>query len=452
MADLSLSQSMQLKQSLALSQRMLNSLDILQYTALDLKNLVREKLNSNPLIEEVQVEVPAQKKEEYESSYDNFKSYNNYSNTLADANTYDFIVNSIEDKTTLREELIRQASLDCDDIEVLKAFVAECECLDERGFLAENDLYLLENEFDKDILAKALELLQSMEPAGIGAKDLRDCFLIQLLRMDQEYSLAYEILDDQYELFTKRKVQEISKNCNVSVAQVEGAILLISKLDTAPARSYYNESSNYVWADARIFRDKYGKLACELTNNHIPQIRINDSYRQMIAENKFSKEDKSYIKEKMTEAKSLMGAIEDRQSTLLRITNFIIEKQEAFFSGGELKPMTMAEVAQALELHPSTISRALAGKNVETAKGLKDYKSFFSNAIETKGGSESLSSDSIKEAIQRIVDSENTRKPYSDSQISEMLAKDNMNIARRTVAKYREELLIPSKTLRKRFN
>ncbi len=456
-----LSQNTQLRQSLGINAQMRDSLDVLQAPSLELRELLRHKLESNPALEEIAPDFSAPSSPDTEEGneaydgddYDYSYDYLPQKKSDKDASeTYDFLVNSIEYKSTLREELVNQAACDCKDESVVKAFIELCNHLDSRGFLplgiAET---LTADGFTSEQINEALELLKSMEPAGIGASDLRECFLLQLERLDLHDSLAYEIVDEHYDLFVKRKVADLAEKCATTPAKIENAFNVLAKLHTSPAREYEQEEATHIWPDARIYKAKDGSLKCEVLDTFLPRLKISDDYRDMLAKGELEGEGKSYIKEKISEAKALVSSLQERKNTILRITELILKKQKAFFEGGNLQPMTMTNIAEELGINPSTVSRALSGKYLEIPNAIKPYEFFFSTAV-SKNGESALSNNSVKEEIKRIIESENPKKPYSDSEICEILAESSINIARRTAAKYREELGIPVKTLRKRFS
>ena len=292
--------------------------------------------------------------------------------------------------------------------------------------------------------------MQSCEPAGVGARDYRECFMIQLRQKRQENSLAFKILDKAYEFLQKRKVKEIARMLGASPSEVELAISQIAALDLAPAKNFQTEETKAIFADVK-FENIGGKWQASLTKEYLPKLAINDSYRQKIASGAISKkEDKSYIKTKLRDAKNVIEAIEKRQSTLLKIANVILETQIDFFDRGiaHLKPLTMKSVAERLGMHHTTISRAIAEKYAQIETRLLPMRYFFSTGYAKENGF--VSNTSVKDEIKKIVKSENPRKPYSDLQIANMLSDSGLSIARRTIAKYRESLNIPPKNLRKK--
>ncbi|MBR6389196.1 MAG: RNA polymerase factor sigma-54 [Opitutales bacterium] len=441
---------MELRQNISLRQaqkptlKMYQSLKILQASALDLRQIVKSQLESNPMLEEVKADPDT-------VSLDEFEDFGENSSPDAQK-AHDYMLSLQTQTESFEEHLQRQAALEIKDAGVLRAFYYLLSRLDERGFLEEDTLENGQKEgFSKKDLEAALEFLQSCEPSGIGARDLRESFLLQMRQKDGENSLAYKILDKCFDILQKRKIFAIADALDAEPEEVEEAISQIAELDAAPAKNFQSEAAKEILADVK-FEKIDGQWRAALTKEYLPRLRINDAYRQKIASGEISENaDKSYIKTKLRDAKNVIEAIEKRQSTLLEIANVILETQLDFFEkgGGHLKPLTMQEVAKKLGLHHTTISRAIAEKYAQTPSRLLPMRYFFSGGYAQGGGE--ISSTSVKNIIKKIVDAESPRKPYSDTQIANMLEEKGIKIARRTVAKYREELLIPAKSLRKRL-
>lgn len=436
-----LSQNIKLGQIQRPTLKMYQSLKILQASALDLQSLIKSELNENPMLEEI-------KPDSETLSLDGLESG---ASTPGAQKAHDYLLNIQTQSESFEEHLQKQAAMEIKDIEILRAFLFLQNHLDERGFLEADAFECGTREgLKKQNLEKALEFMQSCEPAGVGARDYRECFMIQLRQKRQENSLAFKILDKAYELLQKRKVKEIARMLDTSPSEVEAAISQIATLDLAPAKNFQTEEAKAIFADVK-FEKIGGKWQASLTKEYLPKLAINDSYRQKIASGAISKkEDKSYIKTKLRDAKNVIEAIEKRQSTLLKIANVILETQIDFFEHGiaYLKPLTMKSVAERLGLHHTTISRAIAEKYAQIETKLLPMRYFFSTGYAKENSF--VSNTSVKDEIKKIVKSENPRKPYSDLQIAEMLNDSGLNIARRTIAKYRESLNIPPKNLRKK--
>jgi len=456
-------QTQKLEQGLALTPQLTRSLEILQKPSIELRQTVAEELRTNPLLEDVgAVEISAP--EAAGGAHDDvrlggeardFEIYREPRATVSGGmsqETRDFVMNSIPDKVSLQEYLLNEANLDAKNRDVSLAFANLVGSMDERGFLGKDALQNAHSAgFSEETVQEALKLLRHCEPAGIGAFDMRDSLMLQLKRKKMSESLAYRILDRYYELLMKRKVEDIAQAEKKSARDIEDAIAQIAKLNTSPAYEFTSDEERYITPDLRFFK-KGDKWHVELTNEHVPKLRINPDYREMMAQGRLRKEEESYVKEKIRDGKFLMDAIEQRQKTLLKIGEVILERQLDFFekSPDAMRPMTMQDVADAVELHATTVGRAVADKYAQTPRGILPLKYFFSGGYDS-GGGESIASASVKNKIRDIVAEESPQSPLSDSKIADILARDNINIARRTVAKYREELGIAPKNLRKRF-
>ena len=450
MADIR--QSMRQEQTLALTPQLKKSLEILQAQSLELSKIIDQELKTNPMLEDMSAENVGERPETIGNDYEDY-DFQNYRSTEADQRARDFFLNSIPHRPSLREYLLREANLEAESPKVAGALDALIGSMDERGFLSADALENARNEgFSETEIQDALKILRSAEPSGIGAFDMRDCLLIQLDRKGLRDSLAYKILDARFELLMRRRVAEIAELEDVAPEDVEDAISEIAKLNTSPASEFAQEDEKYISPDIFYKKDADGIWHAELSGDHIPKLRINPEYRQMMADGKLRKEEASYVKEKIRDGKFLMDSIAQRQKTLLRIGDAILERQIDFFEKGKdaVKPMTMQDVADMVELHPTTVGRAVSEKYAQTPYGLLPLKFFFSGGFEAVGG-DSFASVSVKNKIKKIVEDESARAPLSDAKIADMLAEDGINIARRTVAKYREELGIAPKNLRKRF-
>lgn len=441
-----LGQVANLQQNLTLTQQMRRSLEVLQAPTMELREFVNQELNSNPLLEEI--------KEPSEISLDSPEA-----SVAADSDeknkARDFFFNSIADKESFQSHLRTQAALELRNRKVLEDFNFLADYLDERGFIAPEAFEDAEREnLDPDALKEALKFMQTCEPAGVGARDYRECFMIQLKRKHRENSLAYAILESHYELLQKRKIPELAKLFMVQGADIERAIREISELDMSPAKTFGDGDLIYINADLEFYREG-GKWLVRLTNEGVPKLRLDSNYREIIARGGLSKEDLSYFKEKTREGKSVIEAIEMRQSTILKIGEVILEKQRDFFERGEefLKPLTMAQVAEIIGVHPTTVSRAVANKYARLDFKILPLKYFFASGLAHEDGGESeIANTAVKSEIAEIINAEDKSKPLSDGAIADILKSRDIDIARRTVAKYREQLNIPPKSMRKRFD
>ena len=372
--------------------------------------------------------------------------------TSQDAERRQHFFDSLVSSTSLQEHLIQQADLvDLDENQ--KAGINYLiGSLDDRGYLTTSlsDLALLCRQPLK-VIQQAHPILKTLDPPGIGATDLQDCLLIQLQANGRTKSLAWRIVKDQFKLLLRRRIPDISKRLHADIEDVQDAIEEISNLDPSPGRKYGEDTNQVITPDVHVEKDE-GNWVVHLNNEYIPRLRISNVYKEIIARGKLNKQEKEYIQEKMRSGKFLISSIEQRQQTIEKITRSILDFQIDFFEEGlsKLRPLTMTQVADAVGVHETTVSRAIAGKYIKTPHGLFPLKYFFTPGYNSSGG-ESLSNTTIKDMIAHIIEGEDPAKPFSDQAVVNQLAEKDIKIARRTVAKYREELGILPTNLRRRY-
>jgi len=325
--------------------------------------------------------------------------------------------------------------------------------LDEAGYLQATPEELAETSgLDPELIGRALEKVQQFDPAGIAARNLQECLLLQLERLDLKESLAAVILRDFISELEGRKYPVIAKALKISLDEVLAAAKMISDLDPRPGRAYNEEDVHYIVPD--IFVHKIGdEYVVTLNDEGLPNLRINSFYRNALSDSSsVDKQAGEYIQDKMRSAVWLIKSIHQRQRTIYKVTKSIVKFQRAFFDMGieHLKPLVLRDVAEDIEMHESTVSRVTTNKYVQTPQGLFELKYFFNSGINTADG-DSVASESVKSRIKEIVAAEDPKKPYSDQKIVTLLKEQEINIARRTVTKYREMLGIGSSTERKRL-
>ena len=448
--DNKLQNSQKLSQVLTITPEQQRSLDILQKASLELQQFASTLVAENPLLEFDETDYTSAPETIGETS-DDIDEYDSSQTSSTDTQQkHDLFLNSQTDTLHLSEQLINDARIDAETPEIADAFEFLVENLDSRGYLPEDIFAIaLAEGFEKSDTEKALIMLQNSEPLGIGARNLQECFLIQLKGIKLESSLAYSIIENNFDLFTKRRVDEIAKHQNRTITDVEKALEIIAKLSASPAHKYTIEEEKPIFPDVEFFKEDE-TWQVRIAENSSPKLRINSEYRQMIATGTLDDSTATYVKEKIRDAKLVIDAIKQRQITLLKVSKAILLRQQAFLENGTLAPMTRQEIAEDCNLHPTTVGRAISEKNVATPRGIIPLKNFFSISLETDEG-ESVSTKTIKEKIRDILATEDTSKPLSDQQISAELEKLGFVVARRTIAKYREELGIAPKNFRKRF-
>ncbi len=363
-----------------------------------------------------------------------------------------FFFDSLVAETSLQEHLLDQLKM----ADTTPGQVAACEyligALDENGFLPTplSEIGLI-SELPLRDLQEGLVILQSFEPVGIAAVDLQDCLLKQMDARGWEESVAYRIVQEHFPLLVRRRVPELSRKLSQPPQVIHAALEKIAELDPAPGRRFSEDTNQAIAADAEV--EKVGnEWVIHLNNDYVPRLRINKTYKELITKGTLSPKEKEYVRNQMRAGKFLINSIDQRQNTIERITRKILAKQEDFFIQGssKLHPMTMAEVAEEIEVHETTVSRAIANKYLRTPHGLFAFKYFFTPGYSGKDG-DSVSNTSVKEIIGSIVEQEDPKKPLSDRKIVDLLAEKDIKLARRTVAKYREELGIAPTNLRRQY-
>jgi len=377
----------------------------------------------------------------------------NYSYTAEDEERRKHFFDSITSESSLQEELTRQAKLTEAAPGVLKAFDYVVGSLDDSGFLTTPlpDLALSSSLPLADV-QEASRLLKTLEPPGIGAVSLRECLLIQLEATGKKGSVAWQIIRDFYELLLRRRIPELARRVGVSAEAISESMEEIAALDPAPGRRFSEDSNRVVVPDVTVYKDEMGEWIIVLNNDYIPRLRLAPAYKDLLAKGTLAKKDKDYIQDKFRSGKFIISSIEQRQQTIERITREILKFQKDFFEEGpsKLRPLTMSQVADVVGVHETTVSRAIANKYIQTPHGLFDMKYFFTPGYKGESG-ESVSNTSVKDRIAKIIEGENTAHPLSDQQIVAILGKEGITIARRTVAKYREELGILPTNLRRQY-
>jgi RNA polymerase sigma-54 factor len=471
---------MQQTQSLALQQvlspQLQQSLLILQTPLLELRNLVQQEMETNPVLEELPDQpAPDEPSEAEPFEGDNFDNEfqklasldEEWRDYMAQSTSYgatgsrgsreaqdkrQFFFDSIPVQETLHQNLIgqlNQSLLSATDRKAAELIVGN---IDHNGFLQSTpEEMALNSGIPKEDFEKMLALVQTFYPAGVGARDLRECLLIQLRRAGKERSLEYKVVSEHMEDLGRRRFPEIARRMGISVEDVQKAANNIARLNPRPGQVFAAAPQNYVLPDL-VVEKVDGEYQITLNNEQIPHLRISNLYKDIIASGDAqSSEVKNYIRDKIRSGKFLIRSIHQRQQTIFNIAQQIVLRQRDFLEHGpsHLKPMRMGEIADAVGVHETTVSRAVSGKYMATPQGVFEMKYFFTSGYETTTG-ESLSNISVKEAILGLVKHENGSAPLSDHEIVEILGERGIPIARRTVAKYRDELnILPSHMRRK---
>lgn len=418
------------KQKLALTNSMKQSIEILQMPVYDLYKYIQEELERNPVLE------------------GEITNYSLKSNNAEYVSQFAYI----EKKKSLKDYLYEQLLGIKVNNNIENTIKYMIECIDDRGYLVESiqDISNKLNMDEKEVEI-SLKVLQSFDPLGIAARDLRECLLIQAkgkLFFDDKLeviimSYMKYVADNNYKL--------ISENLKITEKEAQDYIDIIKKLEPKPSRGFFTgDETKFIVPDAYVIK-MYKQYTVIMNDSIIPTLNINKYYTNMI--NNIAEGQAKYIKESIVNASNLIKAIEARKNTLCRLLEYVVKNQQNYFEKGMkfLKPMTLNEVATNLEVHPSTLSRAIKDKYIFTSFGTIKIKSLFCSGIYYKDNNEELSVNAIKIKIKKLIQEENKNKPLSDQVICNRLNEENLKISRRTVAKYREDMGIKSSSKRKRI-
>lgn len=357
----------------------------------------------------------------------------------------------------LPEHLIEQLhllELDEDEITIGEFLIWS---INEDGYLScSTDIVAQNLNVPIEKVEKVLRQIQRFEPVGIGARTLQECLLIQLEDREPRDELAVEIMKNHFDDFSNKRFEKIAKNLNIELAAIKGVIEEISHLNPKPGEGYFSPHHNVVVPDLTVERDEDDEFRIILHDSNVPHLRINNRYKELLlkkATNKQQTRDaKEFVKKRLESARWLINSIHQRRLTILRVIETLVEKQREFFEGGPeyIKPMILKDIADEIGMDISTISRVTNGKYVQTEHGVFELKYFFSEGLKRDDGDD-VSNRRIKQRIKEIIDIESPRDPLNDQTIADLLKKEGMNVARRTVAKYREQMMIPVSRLRRKI-
>jgi RNA polymerase sigma-54 factor len=480
-------QGTQLRQELKINPRLYQAMDLLYMPLLDLQQHIKQEMLNNPFLE---LEEPAvsedevaaaekdkekderEKKEENEIDWeeillDGFDS----GGRRAEYEDREFFEPVTVEKRDLYDHLQDQLALL--RVSHRQMLIGEeiIGNIDENGYLTcsledirsgLNQWIEIESPDDEDNDApltpielseveEMLGILQGFDPPGIAARNLRECLLLQLRDGDQHDTLAFRIVDRHFEQLINHRWSEISKELGITPREVQTAADEIAKLDPKPGLKYAAPSDNYIVADLVVEKID-GDYLVFLNDTSLPRLRLSRTYREIARDkSKYKGENKEFISSKLNSANWMIQAIEQRRQTMLKVMNFIVDRQREFFEKGVqyLRPLTLREVAEVINMHESTVSRVTNEKFVQTPRGVLPLKFFFSSGLSTTSG-EDVSARGIKARIQKLVSDENPKRPLTDQAIVNILREEGIQIARRTVAKYRDQLGILSARMRKR--
>lgn len=407
----------------------------LQANQMELTRMATQALNANPALEELPPPPTDDEAEPFTPDY-------------GATRRHDYLMDSLPQQTTLSahlEEQVLQSALPADIEAAALELIAH---LDTRGFFSDppDTLHL-----PRELFRKALRVVQDLEPAGVGARDLRESLLLQMQRKGETDSLPYRLVRDHWDALVRHRYAETARELGLSETQISAAAHHISRLNPDPGSLFAPVESLVIVPDILV-EIQQGKPVAKLTGEMVPRLTLSQQYREMLAEHGESAELRRYLSTCFREGRELIQAIEKRQETILSIAQAIVARQSAFFlrDASHLLPMKMEDIAEDTQLHVSTISRAVNGKYLRCAHGVYELRFFFSAALPATASGESVSAEFIRSRIRALVESESPAKPYSDAKLEKLLAQEGARVARRTIAKYREQLRILPASLRKR--
>ncbi|EII0057170.1 RNA polymerase factor sigma-54 [Shigella sonnei] len=470
---------LRLSQQLAMTPQLQQAIRLLQLSTLELQQELQQALESNPLLEQIDTHEEIDTRETQDSetldtadaleqkempeelpldaSWDTIYTAGTPSGTSGDYIDDELPVYQGETTQTLQDYLMWQVELTPFSDTDRAIATSIVDAVDDIGYLTVPLEDILESmgdeEIDIDEVEAVLKRIQRFDPVGVAAKDLRDCLLIQLSQFDKTTPWLEEarlIISDHLDLLANHDFRTLMRVTRLKEDVLKEAVNLIQSLDPRPGQSIQTGEPEYVIPDVLV-RKHNGHWTVELNSDSIPRLQINQHYASM-CNNARNDGDSQFIRSNLQDAKWLIKNLESRNDTLLRVSRCIVEQQQAFFEQGEeyMKPMVLADIAQAVEMHESTISRVTTQKYLHSPRGIFELKYFFSSHINTEGGGEA-SSTAIRALVKKLIAAENPAKPLSDSKLTSLLSEQGIMVARRTVAKYRESLSIPPSNQRKQL-
>ncbi|HFZ8996138.1 TPA: RNA polymerase factor sigma-54 [Citrobacter freundii] len=470
---------LRLSQQLAMTPQLQQAIRLLQLSTLELQQELQQALESNPLLEqtdlheEIETLTPPESEpldaadaleqkempEELplDASWDEIYTAGTPSGTSGDYIDDELPVYQGETTQSLQDYLMWQVELTPFSDTDRAIATSIVDAVDDTGYLTvsleEIQESMGDDEIGLDEVEAVLKRVQRFDPVGVAAKDLRDCLLIQLSQFDKTTPWLEEarvIISNHLDLLANHDFRTLMRVTRLKEDVLKEAVNLIQSLDPRPGQSIQTGEPEYVIPDVLV-RKHNGRWTVELNNDSIPRLKINQHYAAM-CNGARNDADSLFIRSNLQDAKWLIKSLESRNDTLLRVSHCIVEQQQAFFEQGEefMKPMVLADIAQAVEMHESTISRVTTQKYLHSPRGIFELKYFFSSHVNTEGGGEA-SSTAIRALVRKLIAAENPAKPLSDSKLTSLLSEQGIMVARRTVAKYRESLSIPPSNQRKQL-
>ncbi len=489
---LEIKQELRLSQQLVMTPQLQQAIKLLQLSRLELAGVVEQELQENPVLEETQdVEEERSSAQAAEAQLGSAGEaersetaaaeqsgdatvtdreptdaekiadvdWQNYMDAypqtgmapMRDDEDRPSIENTLSRRTTLAEHLNWQLGLSSFDPEESEAAEWIIGNVDDDGYLQSSVEEISHQAgFAPDLVAETLSKIQGFDPVGVAARDLRECLLIQAKALGLQDPLVLRILDEHVPALTRRDFRGIARTLGITIEEVSAAADVIGQLEPKPGRAFGGEEAVYIIPDIYVYKVA-DEFHIQLNEDGLPKLRISNLYRDVLGKDKSTpKETKEYVQDKVRSALWLIKSIHQRQRTIYKVMQSIIRHQREFFERGiaHLKPLNLRDVAEDIEMHESTVSRVTTNKYVHTNQGIFELKFFFNSSINRTDG-DAIASESVKEKIRKIIGAEDPRRPLSDQRIAEMLKAGQIDIARRTVTKYREAMNILSSTKRR---
>ena len=440
---------------------MQQSLQFLQAPALELQSLVQQEIEINPVLEESPDEGKPEtdaddwdkQLKELRQKDEEWREYFAQSNTPAAsynpeaAERRQFLFDSQVEAPHLADHLMRQLTLSTSTPDMIRVGEEIIGNIDDAGFLKVQLVEVAQSaRVEYAVAQTTLDLIQTFDPVGVAARDLRECLLIQITRLGKSNELEAQMVAHYLPELGRKKYQDIARAMKVPLERVQAAAQFVATLQPRPGSCFSSDDKQNI-VQAELSVQKVGdEWVVVMNDDPVPRLRISDTYKDLLVSNGHDAGLREYLKEKIRAGKFLIKCLHQRQTTIFNIATEIVKRQRAFFDQGvaHLKPLTMNQVAEVVGVHETTVSRAIANKYVQTPYGLFDLKYFFTPGYQTASG-EVMSNTSVKDAIQDLISRESATKPLSDQEIVKILSERGIPLARRTVAKYRSELgLLPS--------
>jgi len=472
---------LKLSQKLILTPQLQQSIKLLQLPLLELSQDINQELMSNPLLEETVEREPEEKgdtpemrleEEPYQEAYDDsetplekifgFTTDSYFEERESDGRDLGYFQENAEDvqtffernrkKIDLYEHLLWQLRLSHVSEEIGKPAEMIINNLNEDGYLQASLQEIAEAaEVDIKIAEEALAFVQKLDPPGVGARDLQECLLLQLEPLNLKGTLVENILLEGFQELEGKKYKQLALKFKMSLDDIFAAVRIIEGLEPRPGRNYSSDEPAHIIPDVYV-EEVDGNFVITLNDEGIPKLRLSNYYKKLLSNKKsLGQEEKQFLEEKLRAAIWLLKSLDQRNRTIYRVTESILKFQEDFFRKGHkyLKPLNLKDVAEDMGMHESTISRVTSNKYVQCPQGLLSFRFFFSNAVSSDNGE--ISSSTVKDMIRKIISEEDSQKPLNDKKIVEILKEKGINVARRTAAKYREEMKIVSHIKRKKW-